>query len=294
MKRKQSFGNLIIPYLFIAPTMIGLLIFAYIAMARGLFNSFTDTKWGFETNFVGFDNYIKAFQNKVFLTSFKNQILMAVVRVLCAITWPLLAAELMFFVRHKRLANLMKKMFVLPMLVPGIVTTLIWKYLYNDNYGINTILRNIGLESLAFDWINDSKTAMFAVLFAGFPFIAGLNFLIMHTGLNMVGDELYEAAVIDGATAWQVVRFVHIPNMMAHVKTVATLSLIGALGEYGSVAAMTSGGPGYATTIPALLMYRNAFQDGEFGYASALGIVIMIEVMILTFIMRKMIKTEEE
>lgn len=290
--KKRIDLNKLTPYLFVAPTILGLLIFSYYSMGRAFFNSFTDYSWGFETHFVGLKNYINAFKSDVFMQAFGNQVVVVLARVFNHIFWPVLAAELLFFVRHTRVQGIMKRLFVIPMLVPGIVSTMIWKYLYNPNYGINVFLEKINLGALAQDWLNNPSTAMFAVLFAGFPFISGLYFLIFHSALNSVDRELYEAAIIDGATSFQVITNIHIPNLLPYMKTVATLSLIGALGEYAGVAAMTGGGPGYTTTLPALWMYRKAFTDGEFGAASAMGIIVMIEILIFTFIFRKLSSKE--
>lgn len=290
--KKRIDLNKLTPYLFVAPTILGLLIFSYYSMGRAFFNSFTDYSWGFETHFVGLKNYINAFKSDVFMQAFGNQVIVVLARVFNHIFWPVLAAELLFFVRHTRVQGIMKRLFVIPMLVPGIVSTMIWKYLYNPNYGINVFLEKINLGALAQDWLNNPSTAMFAVLFAGFPFISGLYFLIFHSALNSVDRELYEAAIIDGATSFQVITNIHIPNLLPYMKTVATLSLIGALGEYAGVAAMTGGGPGYTTTLPALWMYRKAFTDGEFGAASAMGIIVMIEILIFTFIFRKLSSKE--
>lgn len=290
--KKRIDLNKMTPYLFVAPTILGLLVFSYYSMGRAFFNSFTDYSWGFETHFVGLKNYINAFKSDVFMQAFGNQVVVVLARVFNHIFWPVLAAELLFFVRHTRVQGIMKRLFVIPMLVPGIVSTMIWKYLYNPNYGINVFLEKINLGALAQDWLNNPSTAMFAVLFAGFPFISGLYFLIFHSALNSVDRELYEAAIIDGATSFQVITNIHIPNLLPYMKTVATLSLIGALGEYAGVAAMTGGGPGYTTTLPALWMYRKAFTDGEFGAASAMGIIVMIEILIFTFIFRKLSSKE--
>ena len=187
----------------------------------------------------------------------------------------------------------MKMAFVIPMLVPGLVVTLMWKYLYNPNFGFNTLLRALDLSGLTRNWLNDSSVALICVILTGFPFISGMYFLILHNGLNMVSGELYEAAIIDGATSMQVVRYIHVPNLKPYVKTIFTLSLIGSLSGFGQIYAMTGGGPGYATMIPSLLMYKVAFGDGQFGYASALGMVIMLVIVVLTVVSRKLLKTEE-
>lgn len=126
--------------------------------------------------------------------------IITVTSVLKAVFFPLLTAELLFFVRHKKVADTIKSMFVIPMLVPGIVSTLIWRFLYNKDFGFNSLLQLLGLKSWQHNWMNDEKTALLSIILMGFPFVAGLNFLIFHAAVNNVGQELYEAAKIDGAS----------------------------------------------------------------------------------------------
>lgn len=292
--RREKFH--LYPYLFILPTFILIFIFSYYAMFDGIYMSFTDYRVGHDMNFVGFANYSTLFSSDgaVFWTSFKNQVILTLFAVFHSVFWPLLTAELLFFVRNKKIATFTKSLFVVPMLVPGIVVTLIWRFLYNKNFGFNTILQKLGLTSLQHDWLNDKTTAMLCVIFMGFPFVSGLNFLIFHAGVNNIGQDLYEAAVIDGANNWQVAWRIHVPNIMGYVSVIATLALIGSLSGFGAIAATTNGGPGNASMIPAMLLYKVAFKDGKFGYASAMGTIIMIIILILTLLQRKLLNGKEE
>lgn len=293
---KQKIRFSIYPYLFIAPTIILIGIFSYYAMCNGIYTSLTDYRISRSvTTFIGFENYKTLFspEGYLFWNSFKNQAIMTCFSVFHSVFWPLLTAELLFFVRRKKVANVIKSMFVVPMLVPGIVSTLIWRFLYNKDFGFNTILEKLGLESLQHNWMNDEKTALASVIFMGFPFVAGLYFLIFHAAVNNVGQDLYEAAIIDGASNWQVAWRIHVPNVLGYVNVIGTLSLIGSLSGFGAIAATTGGGPGNATMIPAMLMYKVAFTDGRFGYASAMGTVIMVVILILTILQRKFVSSKE-
>ncbi|MBU9726995.1 carbohydrate ABC transporter permease [Diplocloster modestus] len=283
---KKTFCAKMIPYLFIAPTVILLAVFSYYAIGNAVFTSFTDKS----SNFIGIRNYVDAFHDDMFLTSFKNQVVITVAAVFFSVFFPLLASELLFFIKHKKISGFLRTAFVIPMLVPSIVVILIWKYLYNPNFGFNTILQKIGADGWIHNWLNDEKTALFAIVLIGFPFVSGMYFLIFHSGINMIGEELYEAAIVDGATSWNVVKDIHLPNVRPYTKIVVTLSLINSLSGFGLVAATTNGGPGFATMIPALQMYKVAFGDGNFGYASALGVVLFLVIILLTMISRKLLK----
>jgi ABC-type sugar transport system permease subunit len=289
--QKKKFS--ITPYLFIAPTIILICIFSYYAMVNGIYSSFLEFRSGFQPQFSGFSNYVRLFNDKVFWASFKTQGIMTVMSIFNACFWPLLAAELLYFIRRKRAAEIIKTAFVIPMLVPGIVTTLTWRFLFNNDYGFNSMLRMLGLMGLEQNWLYNPNTALWSIILVGFPFVSGLFFLILHSGINNIGVELYEAAVIEGATSWQVVWKIHIPNIVPYLNVIATLSLIGSLSNFGSIAAMTGGGPGNATLTPSMQMYRVAFGDGELGYGSTMGVAILIVVMLLTFVTRTLFSSKE-
>lgn len=289
---KKTWRAKLLPYLFLTPTFIFLAVFSYYAIGNAVYTSFTDSAYGRTASWVGIENYITAFHDVMFLTSFRNQIIITVSAVFVSVFFPLLAAELLFFIKHKKIANAIKTAFVVPMLVPQIVVVLIWKFLYSPSFGFNSVLKLMHLDNLTHNWLNDQNTALFCIVLIGFPFISSMYFLIIHTGLNMIGEELYEAAVVDGATQWDVVRKIHVPNLKPYIKIVVTLSLIQSLSGFGLVAATTNGGPGYATTIPALQMYKVAFGDGKFGRASAMGVILFLVIIILTLLSRKLIKED--
>jgi ABC-type sugar transport system permease subunit len=288
---KKNFS--IVPYLFIAPTIILIGIFSYYAMANAIYTSFFDLRSGFQQRFTGFSNYIRLFQDRVFWAAFRNQGIMTLMAVFNSCFWPLMAAELLYFIRRKRIANIVKTAFVIPMMVPGIVTTLTWRFLFNNDYGFNTMLRQLGLIGLERNWLNNMDTALWCIILVGFPFVSGLYFLIFHSGVNNIGEEIYEAAIIEGASSRQVVFMIHIPNIVPYINVIATLSLIGSLSNFGAIAAMTNGGPGNASLTPSMQMYRVAFGDSQLGYASTMGVALLVVVLVVTLITRTFFSARE-
>ena len=172
----KSLKMKLLPYLFIAPTFILLAVFSYFSIGNAFYTSFTDSTYGISSNLVGFENYIAAFKDEMFLTSFKNQAIITVAAVFCSVFFPLLAAELLFFIKRSKVANIIKTAFVVPMLVPSIVTILIWKYLYNPNFGFNSILKAFGMNGLAHNWLNDKSTALLCIILVGFPLYPACTF----------------------------------------------------------------------------------------------------------------------
>ena len=291
---KKSFAERCVPYLFIAGTFLTLIVFMYFSVGLAFSTSLTDKMPGRETHFIGLENYKALLSDDMFRMSFRNQAVLSLFAVFNSVFFPLLAALILYHVRHKKLSRIIKTLFVIPMLVPSIVVILIWKYLYNPNFGFNSILKLLHLGSLTQNWLNNADTALMCIILVGFPFVSGMYFLLFHTGINSISPELYDAARVDGATSMDVVRYVQIPGVWPYVKIVATLSLIGSLSGFGQVAAMTAGGPGYSTMIPALQMYKVAFGDGRHGYASALGVVLFFVIVILTLITNKVLSGKGE
>ena len=287
---KKRWQDRIAPYLFLFPAFIFIIGFSYYEVIQSVIWSFTDTAFGTSGYFIGLANYARALHDSMYIASFRNQIIVSVMTVFNSIFWPLLASELLYFVKNRRLSNLYRTGFIIPMMVPSIVIILMWKYLYDSHMGFNTLLKAIGLQSLTRNWLNDKSTALACVILIGFPFIAGMYFLIFHTALNALEYDMIEAAIIDGATPIQIVFKVQLPNLRPDIKTVFTLSLISSLSGFGNIFATTGGGPGYATMIPSMQIYNVAFGDGDFGYASALGVFLMVVVVAITLISRKFMK----
>lgn len=291
---RNSISKKVLPYLFIAPCFILLFIFNYYAMFLAFKNSFENFTMGYQAEWVGFTNYIHIVHDKIFLASMVNQMVMTIVRVILQTFLPLLAAELLFFVRHKRMMSAIRTAFIVPMMVPGIVIILIWRYFYNPSFGLNSFLQLIGLQRWAQDWLNNSHTALWSVLFVGLPFVSGLYFLIYHAGLNGIGTDVHEAAIIDGAGSADIVFRIHLACIRPYINVIFTLALIGSLSDFGLIAATTNGGPGYSSMIPAMYMYQIAFGDGNMGYASTIGVVMFLIIMVLTILTQYVFKARKK
>lgn len=292
---KKSFLKKCVPYLFIASTFFMMFVFLYLSVGVAFFTSLTDKVARLnEYNFVGLQNFKDLLSDKIFWLSFRNQAVVSFFAVVNSIFFPLLAALLLYYMKRQGASRAIKTMFVLPMLVPSIVTILIWKFLYNPNFGFNSFLDLFHLSALRQNWLNQSDTALWCIILLGFPFVSGMYFLLFHTGINSIDSSLYDAAMVDGASNWDIIRNIQLPGVWPYVKVVATLSLIGSLSGFGQVSALTAGGPGYDTMIPALYMYKVAFGDGRQGYSSALGVVLFFIIIFLTVLTNKLMSKKEE
>lgn len=274
------------PYLYILPSFALIAIFYYYAVIYAIGLSFTDTNLGIGGKFIWFDNYKRLFGDPVFSQSLKNMGVFAAADLIKALVFPLFAAELLYFVKTKLKAEILKKVFIFPMLVPGMVTMMLWYNMLDPNIGaVNQVLDAIGLGALKHNWFFDEKTAIWSIISIGFPFIAGLNFLIFHTALNTISQEHAESAILDGCTSSKLIRYIHVPVVVPYAGTVAILALMGSLQDYVRVLVTTRGGPGYNTYVPALIMYIN--MNNEIGYAASAGVFCFVLILAVTILIQK-------
>jgi len=252
--------------------------------------------------FIGFDNFVRLFGDKVFWQSIKHVSFYMVFGVIIQLTAPLIAAVLVFHVKKLKLQNFLKISFVLPLIVPNIVIYLVWRWIYRGDMGVlNEFLKLIGLEQLATPWLGDSSTAIWAVVFVNFPWvsgvigiISGVSFLIYLAGLMSIPRDLFEVAKIDGMSAWRRFISIEFPLIRSQVKIILILTIISQMQAFENILVLTNGGPGNETITPALYLYQRAFTYSEFGYASAMGVVMFIALVTITFISQKYIKNTDK
>ena len=173
--------------------------------------------------------------------------------------------------------GLLRGLFLLPWLVPAVVVSFLWMWIFNANYGvINGVLRSTGLISENINFLGNQATAMWSVIIAKswntFPWIA----VMVLAGLQTIPDELYEAAAIDGANRWTQFWSVTIPQLRGVIVTVVLLSFIWNFQHFETIYVMTTGGPAGSTTTFSVAVYQEAFQSFDLGMAGAIGLLWML------------------
>lgn len=269
-------------YLLILPAMLLIAVFAYYPTLMGLYFSFTNFNLSEPIKFTGLANFERLMNDRFFWVGMGNMVLLLITGLIKAITVPLLVAELVFWLHSARMRYVMRTAFIIPSIVPGVVSVLLWKQIYQPNYGLlNEILKAVGLPQFQRAWLADEQTAIWAIIFAGLPWVGTFGFLILFGGLLNINRELFDAAQMDGANAWE--RFAHIdlPLLRPQIRLLLFFAFLGAAQEYGGIWIMTRGGPGTATYVPGLQMFLS-ISAGEFGYASAIGLVLAAIVAVVT------------
>ena len=269
-------------YLALVPVFVMLGVFEYYPAASGIFHSFWDWRPALESTFIGWQNFVTMLGDEIWWRSFRN---LGIIFVFTVATWiiPLFAAELLISLRSARSAFVYRTLLIIPMAFPGIVTALVWQFFYHPNNGIfNVMLESIGLGGLTQNWVGDPRTAMVALLFVGFPFIAGLPFLIFYSTLQNIPKEILEAASIDGVGRLARVWRIDLPLMAGQIKILFFLAIVGTL-QYGFTAyVVTGGGPDDATIVPILRILNVAYQGQDWGYAAALSTTLFAITLVLS------------
>ncbi len=282
-------------YLLLIPTFGLLGLFNYYPAGSALYHSLFNWNGANVLIFNGIDNFKDLFSNPDFLFSLINVVKITVISIAISITFPLLAAVLIYRLRADRAAYIYKVIYVIPFVVPTVVIFLIWKFIYSPTDGVlNMLLNGIGLKGLTRTWLGEYNTALYAILFVGFPWVSGFQTLIYLAGLQNIAVSITEAAILDGTGPFRRFFGIELPLIASQVKLIVILVMINAIQSFVSILIMTNGGPGKATMVPGLFLYRNAMQYGKMGYASAIGTLLFAAILILTYINLKYMKSNTD
>ncbi|MBM6738102.1 carbohydrate ABC transporter permease [Faecalicatena fissicatena] len=253
-------------------------------------------EWGGigEKTFVGLNNYIQMFHNKVFYTAFLNNLIYLVIVVAMQLGIGLLfAVMLTYMTKH---VTLIKTLYY----VPCIVTTVAIGQLFRSMYStepmglINQFLQAIGLENLVTSWLANVSTALAAVSIPEGWRFTGMYMVIFYAALVSLDPSVYEAAKVDGATEFQIFFRIKLPLIKDIILLTLTMCLTGALRGFDIPYLLTNGGPGNSSELMSTYMYKKAFSSNQYGYGSALAVFIIVESILVVFILRKIFMTEEE
>ena len=265
-------------YVFTIPTILfvlGMVLFPIIYTFVLSFHS-----WRMSANipckFVGLDNYVELFSDSRFPNAVLRTFIFALIALAFEIVLGMVIAiylDRVFFGK-----NFVKTAFLLPMVATPVAIGMVWKLIYEPNIGIlNTIIRNMNGPKI--DWLGDSGKALYSLVVVDVwqwtPFVM----LIISAGLTSIPLELFEAAMVDGASGIKIVFKVTLPLLRPTIYTAVLLRLIDVLKTFDIIYSMTQGGPGFATETMNILSFRQAFEFLQFGEASATLIIFFVIVM---------------
>ena len=280
-------------WIFVAPAMIAIAVFFVVPVVAALAMSFTD----FDIyaladlrnlRYIGLANYLNLLQTPLFWQALLNTLFFVVVGVPLSIGASLGAALLL----HSKLARF--KGFYRTALFAPVVTTLVavavvWRYLLHTRYGlVNYALTGLGLPSV--DWLGDPTWAMPAIMLMSVWKNFGYNMVILLAGLQAIPEDLYEAARLDGAKRWALLRHITLPSLAPMLLVVSILTMAGHFQHFAEPYVMTQGGPAQRTVTVLYFMYEEGFKWWSLGSASAVAFVLFIFMFALTLLQLRVAK----
>ena len=276
-----------VPVILLLPSLIFYAVFVLMPLGRAFQLSLTDWDGLAPTlSYVGTDNYTGIWTDSRFLTSLWRNVLWWAMHVVLAVGSGLLLAILISEVGRGRF--FFRTVVFFPHVLSLAVVGVIWGQLYHPSIGlINTTLERYGLSDLAQIWLGNPDTALYSVGMASAWQAYGFYMVIFLAGIQSIDPQLYEAARVDGANGWQRMWDITIPSLHNTMTIVLTLAFISAMKGFGSVWAMTQGGPGYASELVAVYVWRTAFQSGEIGRAAAAGLSLALIVVVFSYIFNR-------
>lgn len=276
---------------FVLPAFAVYAVFCLYPIFYNIYMSLYETDLMSFANFVGFGNYIRLLHDKTFTLAFRNNILMVIGSLIAHLPLAMFFANQIY---HKiKGSTFFQTVYFLPCVICGVAVGLTWSFVYNGNYGLlNAFLKLIGLGSLQRVWLSDKNLALICIIVVVMWQYVGYHMIIQLAAMRNIDSALYEAAELDGATGWQEFKYVTFPLIKPILKIDTVLIITGSLKYYDLVAVMTNGGPNHATEVMSTYMYYSAFNVLKYGYACAIGVILMLLCMITVGISNAVFKTE--
>lgn len=305
-RRRRRAREIILGYLLLAPAALLLLIFEFYPIVYGLYISTCDWKLRCVA-FIGAENYTRALRDPEMWHALGVTATYSLLSIPIQLGLGLLLASLLFQKIKGR--QTLRVIFFLPYITSTVASSAVWSYLYSPNAGLfNKILSEIGLPKQR--WLIESR-GIFTLLagwlhlkipaWAGGPNMAlvsliifttwvfiGYNITIFLAGLGNIAPELYEAAKIDGANSWQLVRHITLPLLSPTTFFLLTFTIIGTFKAFNHIYIMTQGGPGDATTTASIFIFEQFYQFNRYGYSAALSFVLFFIILLLTIVQSRL------
>ena len=282
MAKQQGLFRGITPYLFLAPALVVLVFTCLYPVIKGFELSFFDWRLGTpieSRKFVGWENFIWALKDPALLNSIKVTVIFAI----AAVTAELLLGLILAFLLEKGIKGLalFRTVFIVPIMIAPVVVGLIWRYLFDANFGlINYIVRLLGFEPKI--WLGTPGLALPAVIVTDIWQWTPFMFILFLAGLQSLPSSPVEAAKVDGATTWQVIRLVKLPLLAPVIWVAVILRLIDAFRSLEVMYIMTFGGPGRETEVLSLNIYKTAFNSQRLGLSAVNAIFLLIFIMLFS------------
>ncbi|PAF22363.1 ABC transporter permease [Terribacillus saccharophilus] len=277
--------------MYILPAFLLISIFIFIPLLLSGYYGLMDWDGIGAMKYIGMENYFNAIQDGLFWQSAFHSFMLALFSAVSLIVY--LAISLVLASKIKG-SNLLRKIYLIPMLLSSVAIAQLWIKVFNPSNGIlNSILVSLGVDNPP-AWLAEPAVVLYAIFIPILWQYAGFYILIYYAALKNIPESIVEAARIDGATPFQIAFKIKLPLIMGVVKVTIVLAVVGSLKYFDLIYVMTGGGPNGASEVMASYMYKLAFSSNDFGYGSAIGFLLLIITLIVTVVVRKVTASKEE
>ncbi|MBT8162980.1 MULTISPECIES: carbohydrate ABC transporter permease [Arthrobacter] len=289
VSRRRNIGDLRVALFFVAPAVLGFVLFYLLPTIRGIYLSFTDYSILGNPVWVGLKNYLKIFQDKLFW----NAMGVTLEYVLLNIGFQtVIALGLALLMYHVAKSTLIRGILLLPYLVANVIVALLWFWMLDYQIGIfNQMLQWLGIPRVAF--FGNEFWSIPTIAFVNIWRHMGYTALLIFAGLQTIPKQLYEVANLDGASPWQTFWKITMPLLRPVLLLVMVVTITGSFQIFDTVAVTTQGGPVNASRVIQYYIYQRAFSEQDFGYGSALSVILFIILAVVAFLQMKFLRGNE-
>ena len=277
-------------YLFLLPSLIFFVGFVIIPMVICIVNSLTDANMNTQGlgNFVGLKNFIDLWKDDTFLEALKNTFVIVIVSVPTVCAFSLWVSSAIYKLNGK-LLSAFRCIFYLPVVTGSVAVTMVWKWMFNNYYGIFNYLGKdvLGILDKNINWLGDEKYALWCIILILLTTSVGQPIVLYVSALDNVDKSLVEAAEVDGATQMQAFWKIKWPQIMPTTLYILVITTINSFQCFALIQLLTSGGPNNSTMTIMYYIYYNAFKLYRYGYGNAMGVILAIVIAILSAVQFK-------
>jgi multiple sugar transport system permease protein len=276
-------------FLFVLPVMLFFAVFAFYPMISAFYYSLTDYNLISPPVFVGLKGYERMLQDNRFLIALKNSFVYAFGSAIPI--WVISLGLALVFVRDFRGRNLVRTLYFAPVIISGVVVSIVWRVIYHPYGPLNAVLSS--LLGIAPTWLTIRSLAPWAIIGINIWQSVGFYMIIFIAGLQEIPQDFYDAAKVDGANSRQGFWHITLPLLKPTSLFVMVITLINCFQAFTYQYVMTKGGPSDATNVIGLYVYQSAFQYLRMGYAATISVTLFVIIMGLTLIQLRMVRSEE-
>ncbi|MBQ5312007.1 MAG: sugar ABC transporter permease [Oscillospiraceae bacterium] len=279
---------------FMLPAFILFTLVLFIPICQSVYYSFCEYKAITAPVFIGLDNYKALLGDKTLGIALKNSLFFLVFSCVSQLLVGLLYAALLTNIKTGR--NAFKNIIYLPCVLSSAALGLLWMFIFSPKLGINQLLEKWGVEEAPL-WLMDTKgfiiLPMWVIAFVSLWQYVGQSMMLYMAQISGISKSLLEASYIDGCTKPMTFRYITLPLIRPMVATAMSLNAIGSLKFFDLIFNMTEGGPNHRTEVLATHLYQQGFKYFKYGYASAIGVLLLVMCLLVTLFINKVVKTEQ-